>query len=342
MGKITDELLALISKQVQDHGIVVWYDPDGAYGDVVATLDFPATQVLRFESSFFELRSRLEPLLEFVTDDGSFQPDFETPPQVVVYVPRDRVATEGALIEAEAAGVVLEPGASPWQRNTRLKVLAERVFKRIAPDRAADVAADVAAGRRTLAELDWLADQSGDFGAVKLIFGTTAVADVLLAFVASDRHDEAIVEKEALAELCQLLGTELGVSVGAKQPVSEARNELCRCLLLAELAIRVEAAGHRLPSLDSVPRPETARQQEQVVAVCSQWRNRLDLRDSYTEIANRVQNEVQVLGLGLTGEMLAEVQTFSCLESILLDSVESDILAGNFSASLPLVRFSRW
>jgi hypothetical protein len=77
-----------------------------------------------------------------------------------VYVPRDRAATEQTLVEAEAAGVVMEPGASPWQRNTRLKVLAERVFKRIAPDRAAAVAAEVAAGRRTLAELDWLADQS--------------------------------------------------------------------------------------------------------------------------------------------------------------------------------------
>jgi hypothetical protein len=133
MGKLTDELLTLISKQIQDHGIVIWYDPEGAYGDVVATLDLPAAQVLRFESSFFELRSRLEPLLEFVAEDGSFQPDLATPPRVLVYVPRDRAATEAALVEAEAAGVVMEPGGSPWQRNTRLKVLAERVFKRIAP-----------------------------------------------------------------------------------------------------------------------------------------------------------------------------------------------------------------
>jgi len=133
MGKVTDELLALIGKQVQDHGIVVWYDPEGAYGDVVANLQLPATHVLCFETSFFELRSRLEPLLECVEEDGSWRPDLETPPHVVVYVPSDRAATRHALIEAEAAGVVMEPGASPWQRNTRLKVLAERVFKRIAP-----------------------------------------------------------------------------------------------------------------------------------------------------------------------------------------------------------------
>jgi ATP-dependent Lon protease len=61
MGKLTDELLILINKQVQDHGIVIWYDPEGVYGDVAAKLDLAAAQVLRFGSSFFELRSRLAP-----------------------------------------------------------------------------------------------------------------------------------------------------------------------------------------------------------------------------------------------------------------------------------------
>jgi hypothetical protein len=41
--------------------------------------------------------------------------------------------------------------------------LAEQVFKGIALDRAAAVAAEVEAGRRMLAELDWLGDQSGDW-----------------------------------------------------------------------------------------------------------------------------------------------------------------------------------
>ena len=35
MGKITEELITLLAKQIQDHGIVVWYDPEQAYGDVV-------------------------------------------------------------------------------------------------------------------------------------------------------------------------------------------------------------------------------------------------------------------------------------------------------------------
>jgi hypothetical protein len=191
MGKVTEELVALISRQIQDHGIVVWYDPEHAYDDVVNQLHPPETTVLRYEGSVFALRHRLEPFLEFIDDHAIIRATIDTPPRVLLYIPLDRSQLQQALIEAEAAGVVMEPGGSPWQCNTRLKVLAERVFKGIAPDRASAIAAEVEAGRRTLAELDWLADQTGEWGALKLIFGTTTVADVVLAFLSSDAHDHA-------------------------------------------------------------------------------------------------------------------------------------------------------
>ena len=75
MGKVTEELVTLITKQIQDHGIVVWYDPEQAYGDVVDQLHLPETTVLRYQGSFFALRHRLEPFLEFVDDDGSGSTD---------------------------------------------------------------------------------------------------------------------------------------------------------------------------------------------------------------------------------------------------------------------------
>jgi len=99
MGKITEELVALITKQVQDHGLVVWYDPERAYGEVVDQL--PETSVLCYQSSFFELRHRLEPFLEFADDAGQFHTNLETPPRVLVYVPHDRAKTQHALVEAE-------------------------------------------------------------------------------------------------------------------------------------------------------------------------------------------------------------------------------------------------
>lgn len=109
----------------------MWYDPEQAYGEVVDQLALPGTTVLRYQGSFFELRHRMEPFLEFVDDEGRLGANVEAPPRLLVYVPLDPARTQHALIEAEAAGAVIEPGGSPWQRNTRLKVLAAA---RIAPE----------------------------------------------------------------------------------------------------------------------------------------------------------------------------------------------------------------
>jgi len=334
MGKVTDELNSLINKQVQDYGIVVWYDPEQTYAEVVNQLNLPETTIFRYTGSFFELRYRIEPFLEFIDENGKLHPNLETPLRLLVYIPLDRGRTQHALVEAEAAGVVMEPGASPWQRNTRLKILAERVFKRIAPDRASAIAQEVDAGRRTLAELDWLAEQTGELGAVKLIFGTTVLSDVVLAFLSSEERDEAILNKNALPELTSLFETELGLKLSPDQPVGQVRDHLCRSLLMAELKLKADAAGADTSKLAAITIPEAVRQREQLLAVCQQWRNRLNLRESYAECAEKVQAQTQVIALGLQARDLADIETFSCIESLLLERTEAQILDGAVADAL--------
>ena len=47
MAVVTEYLFQLIAKHVDDHGLVVWYDPNRAYGAVVADLSLPKTIVAR-------------------------------------------------------------------------------------------------------------------------------------------------------------------------------------------------------------------------------------------------------------------------------------------------------
>ena len=47
-GAITAYLVQLIAKQVDDRGIVVWYDPEQAYGTAAAELSLPHTTVARY------------------------------------------------------------------------------------------------------------------------------------------------------------------------------------------------------------------------------------------------------------------------------------------------------
>ncbi len=49
-GIVTKYLISLIAKQVNDNGLVVWYDPDGAY----AAARFPASSSVSHRPMNFE------------------------------------------------------------------------------------------------------------------------------------------------------------------------------------------------------------------------------------------------------------------------------------------------
>jgi len=158
MGKVSDKIRDLIERQIADRGIVVWYDPEKVYEPFAKSLAVDDATVLIGGEGFFRLREQLEPLLEFVTPDGEVTPNCGVPPNVVVYIPQARSETEFALIEAESAGVVIEPGAEVAERNTRLQAIVEQVFTEIAPEKAVRQAEE---GLLTLEELDRMADEAG-------------------------------------------------------------------------------------------------------------------------------------------------------------------------------------
>jgi hypothetical protein len=50
---VTEYLFQLVAKQVEDRGLVVWYDPEKAYVQAAAELTLPTTTVARYSDSFF-------------------------------------------------------------------------------------------------------------------------------------------------------------------------------------------------------------------------------------------------------------------------------------------------
>ena len=191
MGKVSDYVMSLIRKQVDDHGIVVWYDPQKAYSSFIRGLTLPETTILTYKDGFFRLREELEPLLECVTDDGEIDAERERPPKVVIYVPMERDQTDYALIETETAGIVLEPGAAEADHNTRLGRIVETVFSELQPAKAGHLARQADEGLLTLEELDRMAEEAGTLttGALQVIFGQVSPAEVLLLFASDESLD---------------------------------------------------------------------------------------------------------------------------------------------------------
>jgi hypothetical protein len=197
MAVVTEYLCQLIAKQVEDRGLVVWYDPEHAYTQVAAELALPKTTVARYADSFFNLRREIDHRL----NDGR-------PPRLVVYVPMSQGETHSALIELEAAGVVMRPGQQPPNRNTKLAVVARNALRPILRnDQVTEIEKQVETGKLSLADLNALADKGKDISTaiLSLIFGSANPQEVALAVLRDERYDGEIEKKSAQKELRGLL-----------------------------------------------------------------------------------------------------------------------------------------
>jgi len=336
IGTVTEHLIGLIAKQVNDHGLVVWYDPDGEYTGALEALDIQDTTILRYDGSFIQLRWEI---------DQRKLMDSEEPPRLVVYVPVAQDQTHHALIELEAAGVTMQPGQQPPARNTRLAVLARNALKDILGEETANhVEKQAEAGNLSLADLDDLADKGGEIskGAIALIFGTGNSQEVALSFLDSDRFDESIIRKDAKGELAELLRREFEFESSEGAGLEELRQPLARHVLMTDF---ISGLGDFVPQeLASVPVAVTPATTAACAAVARSWRLRRDLRDSYVDAARRVEEEFNLAALTFEPNAAANVETFPAGERALLRHAEDRLLeqTDGYMLTLAESRLSRF
>lgn len=263
-GPVTKHLAQLIAKQIEDKGLVVWYDPERAYASVPEALGLSNTTFVRFEGSFIALRKAVDDRLNDTQQ-----------PRLVVYVPMDRTETHSALIELDCAGVVMQPRQQPPACNTRLSVVARHALKPIlGEEQVGENERQVESGKLSLADLNTLAEQGVDIsiGVLKLIFGSVNPQDVALAFLHSDRHDDAVEKKSAQKELRHLLHLGFDIALPAAEPLSNLRVRLARHLLLTDLFAALET---QIPdALYSVSVAESPGGIDACVRLAHTWRTR--------------------------------------------------------------------
>ena len=283
MAIVTEYLYQLIAKQVEDRGLVVWYDPEKAYAQAAVGLALPKTTIARYTDSFFRLRHEIDQQL----NDGQ-------PPRLVVYVPMSQDQTNDALIELEAAGVIMRPGQQPPNRNTKLAVVARNALRSIlGDDQVSEIEKQVDSGKLSLADLNALAEKGKDTtGVLSLIFGTANPPEVALAFL-NDQHRDAEIEKKAAQkELRGLLQVTFNIELPASIALANLRERLARYVLLTDL---ITALGSKTPaSLSSVKVATSPGGVDSCVRLARSWRNNRDARDSYVDAAKMTEQEYKL------------------------------------------------
>ncbi|TEU22474.1 MAG: PglZ domain-containing protein [Anaerolineales bacterium] len=324
MGTVTDRLLQLIETYIDRHGVVVWYDPQGHYSDVVTASSWPNTAVHRYQGSFFLLRHKIEPYLAR-----------DQVPRLIVYMDAARSTSARALAEVEAAGVVLEPGASD-ERDTALATIGcSALAGTLSPQALEEVLRNESL---TLADLDRIAQGGGAVtGVLSLVFGASASpSDVALIFMADPDVDDAIIAKSAQGDLAALLREAFGLPEPASQSLSDLRTRFTRHVLLTDFRASLpdEMASEVLVT---VPFPGAQWQVEACQRLAARWRDSVQHRAAYKTAAHQVEQDYSIHGLDLSWEAQGQAQTFPSIEALLLDRAERQILDGTYAEALALV-----
>lgn len=320
MPIVTESLLTLIRAQIKARGTAVWYDPEGVYRDLAQTLTPEQVSGARIccytpEIGFLRLRHDLETLWGAATEA----------PRLLIYVPLAQTATQHALIEFEAGGVVLRSGQQPQERNTALAFVARQALEKVFPSaRLAGVLADIEAGRLSLAELDQLAERVIDdqAGVLKIVYGAGVPVEIALRFLSEPQRDAELEARSAGEALAELLSGMLGVAFAPEAP-GELRARLARQLLLSDFLL---AAGAEAPAAyQTFPLAQSDAARETAVSLAAAWRNRRDLTQSYVEWAEKTALN---MGLALPALVLplgalARMETFAIVETALQTAVET-------------------
>ena len=316
MNIVSEHLIGLIAKQVEERSLVVWYDPSAEYRTVAERLEIPGATIARYDGSFLKLRREIDSLLN----------NLEAP-KLVVYVPVEQASTQHALVELEAAGVVMQPGQQPFKCNTRLALVARNALKNVIGDEnAAEVEKQVDQGKLTLKDVDALGTKGQDItkGVVSIIFGTGNSQEVALAFLASDRLDADIEKKSAITEMVSLLQNTFEVELPDKVALANIRERLTRHILMTDLIVGL---GDTVPSsLQSIKIAETPAAVAACTSLARSWRLRRDVRESYDIASQKVQQDFSLSTLTFDTNKIVAVETFLAVERALLRHVEESLL----------------
>lgn len=316
MGIVSEHLVGLIAKQVEEKSLVVWYDPGADYRTVAERLEIPGTTIARYDGSFLKLRREIDPLLNGLEA-----------PKLVVYVPAEQADTHHALVELEAAGVVMQPGQQPFKCNTRLALVARNALKNVIGDEnAAEVEKQVDQGKLTLKDVEALGTKGQDItkGVVSIIFETGNSQEVALTFLASVRLDGEIEKKSAISELVNLLRNTFGVELPDKGTLANVRERLTRHILLTDLIVGL---ANKVPSsLASIKIAETAAAQVACTGLARNWRLRRDVRENYITASQKVEQDFSLSKLDFDDEKIIAIETFLAGERALLRHLEESLL----------------
>jgi hypothetical protein len=310
-----------LTRQLNNHRVVVWYDPRSEFEPFVSELGGTrldnglarvmigevTTTLAVHDGSLYSLRSRVEPLV-----------GVDEPQSVVLYLPGvSRDPYGSVLMELELAGGRWEPQLRHLARNALRQRYTDGVIDELL-DRERVTYEDLAGASA--------AEDAAPPSVLKpLLRGSTSEAQ-LASWLADVDLDAAIIEKEACAELAKLITARLGIDL-PDGDLPKWRAITTRFALATEF--RSDLVGNPPLQLDYLG-AVSSEVERNASSIASLLRDRYP--NVYPDLADRAEHELGLSSSSVAPVDLGAIDTFRFEERALLSRCAALVADGEFAS----------
>ena len=305
----------LIKKQIEEHGIVVWYDPDGCYRSTISEINWVNVPLIKYEGSYYDVRFKAEQYFDGITRN-----------KLLIYLDVKRDINNFPLIELEKAGCVIEPHGSV-ERNTNLTVVAKEAFsEKISEEMIRNICKKIEDKTITIDEIEKIVEnaKSINTAALSIIFNTNEPQSIILNFLANQSLDQSIQERKLEKELSKLIFMYLGIKVKASFSLEQLRDKIIETVFMVDFigSLKDGPVKEKYKGLDL---PNKENYISSIKGIVNLWRDRSDIVEEYIRESEKIQKIYDITRETFAPKDIIDVQTFSVVDTILINTCLSEV-----------------
>ena len=334
MGIVSSFMDRRIGAELNERGVLVWYDAARAWEPWIRTVlgeNSPGDEAAATQVTIGGRNAQL------VISNGSHYEVLQAcelfvsgsePPRLLVYIPGEPyLEMLSPLRELECLGGEKEP----YQRE--LRQVARQAFQSAG---LSESKIDELLNREGLdfAYLDSISVGDGGASPLAPVFGSSRELDVLPSFLAEPERRAEAANKGLLPEVARLASEGLGLGLTAEADADVMAQELARALLVAEM--RSDLDGPEPVAISQIAAPTSDEQVERVRAVCKKLRR--EHPEPYEGLADAVEESLGLAQAGIDPETLGSIDTFRFEERLLLGACDTRLVDGKAGQALTIVK----
>jgi len=305
----------LIKKQIEEHGIVVWYDPDGCYRSMISEINWTNVPLIKYEGSYYDVRFKAEQYFESIDRH-----------KILIYLNTKRDTNNFPLIELEKAGCIIEP-YGPVERNTNLTVaVKEALSGKISEELIRDICEKIEDKTIAIDEIEKIVEnaKSIDTAALSIIFNTNEPQLIILNFLANQSLDQSIQERKLEKELSKLMVMCLGIKVKTSFSLEQLRDKIIETIFMVDFidSLKDGPVKEKYKGLDL---PNKENYISSIKGIVNLWRDRSDIVEEYIRESEKIQKIYDITRETFAPKDIIDVQTFSVVDTILINTCLSEV-----------------